>query len=214
MNKKHYLILGLIIILISGFLIFQKEPPTITYANIAQASLIDYPEQYNFRQTINDCGPFNVAAVVRTLSQQEVSSATFAEEIGWRLPNKYTLPWGMEAQLKDHGIEIEIPNIKKLSDEEKLDYLKEQLSLKHPITLLGQQENYEHYITLLGFDSKKDEFYAYDPLGKKGEEGFVLDENEALPGNRTLKSSELLEFWRGGGMYGVYEWYGIVSKKG
>jgi len=26
-----------------------------------------------------------------------------------------------------------------------------------------------------------------------------------------MKSQELLDFWRGGGMYGLWRWYGLVA---
>ena len=117
----------------------------------------------------------------------------------------------MEKLLNEKGILIDIPNVKGLPDCEKLDYLRFELSQKHPVILLGQQKNYEHYITLLGFDKKKDEFYIYDSLFEKKEEGSTEDDNGELPGNRTFSSDELLSFWQGGGMYGLYNWYAIVT---
>lgn len=199
------------LVLFGLFLHFNKPIAEIDQSKLMASALIPYSSEYNFRQTINDCGPFNVAAMVRALTGEAVDSAEFAETIGWRLPNKYTLPWGMEKQLKENEVIVLIPNVKDLLDSEKLNYLRSELSQKHPIIVLGQQENYEHYITLLGFDKAADEFYVYDSLFEKKEEGFTKDENGELPGNRTLSSELLLKFWRGGGMYGVYEWYAIVG---
>lgn len=187
--------------------------PTIDKNQIKPISLIDYPAKFNYRQTINDCGPFSTAAVVRALKKTEVDSAIFAKEIEWRLPNKYTLPWGIEKQLEENGVVVEKPNFESLSDKNKILYLQQQLSLLKPIIILGERNNFEHYITIFGFDSSKDEFYIYDSLYDKNLETdgeITKDDNAQLPGNRTFSSEELLNFWRNGGMYGVYEWYAIV----
>lgn len=187
--------------------------PVIDESQIKPMALIEYPAEYNYRQTINDCGPFNTAAIVRALKKTEVSSKSFAEKIQWRLPNKYTLPWGLETQLKRNGIVIETPDLETLSNEDKILFLQEQISLGKPIIILGGRDYYQHYISIFGFDSSKSEFYIYDSLLDKNldMEGFTIDKNGNLPGNRTLFSVDILGFWSKGGMYGLYEWYAIVA---
>lgn len=209
--KKLIILVALIILVIGIYLWVTNKAPNIDSSKISTTAVIDYPAEFNYRQTINDCGPFNVAAVVRALKKEKVNSAEFAKNIGWRLPNKYTLPWGMENQLKDNDISVEIPNIKALSDEEKIIFLHERLSAGKPIIILGERDGYEHYITLLGFDSKKDVFYVYDSYFDKKEKDITVDKNDNMPGNRNLTSKKLLDFWRGSGMYGVYNWYVIVA---
>lgn len=198
---------GIVVFLYSGI------PPSIDKNQIETLSLIDYPSEFNYRQTANDCGPYNTAAVVRALKKTEVGSQTFAEEIGWRLPNEYTLPWGLEEQLEENGVTIEKPNLRFLSDEKKILFLQQRLSQERPVIVLGERDGFEHYITLFGFDSSKDEFYVYDSLNDKDPiiDGLTKDDNANLPGNRTLTSKDLLDFWRGGGMYGLYKWYAIVA---
>lgn len=213
-NKK--IIFPIITALIVGIYLWMNRAPKIYEEKILPEALIPYPSEFNYRQTINDCGPFNVAAVVRSLKEERVQSSDFAESIRWRLPNKYTLPWGLEKQLKDHGLKVETPNVSGLKDEDKILFLQEQLSGDKPVIILGERDeyvgyNYEHYITLFGFNSDKDEFYAYDPFFEKSSEGMTIDSNEDLPGNRTYSSEELLNFWREGGMYGLYKWYSIVA---
>ncbi len=195
-------------IIIGGIILFSfsNQPPIIDKNQIKTVSLIDYPSKFNYQQTRNDCGPFNTAAVVRALKKEEIDSQLFAEEIEWRLPNKYTLPWGLEKQLKENSIAIEVPDLKSLSDEEKMLFLQQQLSQAKPVIILGEINNAEHYMTIFGFDSSKDEFYVYDSL-----ENSEVDANGNLPGNKVLSSKELLDFWRDGGMFGIYKWYAIVS---
>lgn len=188
-------------------------PPSIDRNQIKSSYLIDYPTEFNYKQTLNDCGPFNVAAVVRALKNKEVDSGKFSKEIKWRLPNKYTLPIGLKKQLKQNDIIVKAPNLKRLSDRDKIYFLQEQLSQGKPVIILGEKENYQHYITLLGFDASKDEFYVYDSAYQEDERirSLTRDDNAALPGNQTITSDKLLDFWGGGGMYGVHNWYAIVA---
>ena len=174
---------------------------------------INYPSKYNFKQTSTYCGPFSTAAVVRILTLNNVNSFDFAERISWKISDKGTLPFGLQKQLKKHGIKIEIPNLKKYSDKEKVLFLQERLSQGKPIIILGEKNNYQHYLTLLGFDKLKDDFFVYDSWCPEGETGLVVDENNELPGNINLSSKKLLDFWRKGGMHGFYKWYAIVSSK-
>lgn len=209
--RKLVWVLVAIVAAISITIVAQqsKTPPKVQTSETFTSAQIFYPSEYNFRQSINDCGPFNVAAVIRALTKENVSSKNFAENIKWRLPNKYTIPIGLEEQLTENGITIEVPNLKPLSQKEKLQYLKETLIAQKPIILLGEQEGYQHYLTLFGF--KNDDFYIYDSLHEKGQAGLTKDENGDLPGNRNLSSEELIKFWEKGGMYGLYEWYAIVA---
>jgi len=185
-------------------------PPEFDEDKILSSHFIEYPTEHNYRQTGNDCGPFNVAAVTRALTGTDVDSSVFADEMTWRLPNDYTLPRGMENLLQDKGLSIETPQLSSLTDRQRIDFLHERLSSGNPVIILGERDDYEHYITLFGFDRSAGEFYAYDSLYTRGAEGFTSDDNADLPGNRTYTDTELLDFWRGSGMYGLYKWYAIV----
>lgn len=179
----------------------------------ASAVYIPYPAEFNYRQTINDCAPFAAAAAVRAVTGQNVSSTEFAQEISWRLPNKYTLPPGLEALLRQKGFHVDILNIGSASDEEKIISLQYEISSMNPIILLGERDGYQHYITLLGYNQEKKEFYVYDSFYDKDVPGMTIDSNGDLPGNRIYSHDELLTFWRGGGMYGLYEWYAIAVSR-
>ncbi|MDD3861366.1 MAG: hypothetical protein PHP74_00510 [Candidatus Gracilibacteria bacterium] len=214
MNKKYKIGVVIVAIFIAlCLLFFVNKPPTIGMSNIKEIALIDYSSDINFRQTVNDCGPYNVATVVRALKKEKIDSSKFAKEIKWRLPNKYTLPLGLERQLKENGINIEIPQVKRLSDRDKIAFLHEQLSLGNPIVILGGIDHYQHYMTIFGFNSNKDEFYIYDSLQEENPDNLSLtiDENDELPGNKSMSSKDLMDFWRKGGMYGIYKWYAIVA---
>ncbi|MBU1992509.1 hypothetical protein KKG51_02300, partial [Patescibacteria group bacterium] len=190
--KTKIKIVIIILALLAGLILISHKspPPVIDESKIRNTYFINYPEEFNYRQTINDCGPFNTAAVVRALKDEKVDSFKFAEKIEWRLSNKYTLPWGLEKQLKENGIVIETPNLQAFSEKEKILFLQEQLSLNKPMIILGGRDSYQHYMTIFGFDSTKNEFYVYDSLQEKNknDESLTLDKNQELPGNTTLNS--------------------------
>lgn len=202
----------LVLALVGLFLLRPRtDIPEMNRSMIEDEHTTYYPPEFHFLQTENDCGPFNVAAITRTLSNKEVSSADFAESIGWRLPNNYTMPWGLEGQLEDNGIPVEVPNLAVFTDEERLDFLQERMSQGKLIIILGEKDDIQHYLSIFGFNCKRDEFYVYDSLIEEGAPGFTIDKNGSQTGNRTLNSKELLEFWKRGGMYGKFIWYAIVA---
>ncbi len=83
LKPKKLTILGILIILAIGmYLWVPNKAPKVDSSKISTTAVIEYPAEHNYRQTINDCGPFNVAAVVRALMKKKVSSAEFAEDIG------------------------------------------------------------------------------------------------------------------------------------
>ncbi|PIQ78169.1 hypothetical protein COV82_01580 [Candidatus Peregrinibacteria bacterium CG11_big_fil_rev_8_21_14_0_20_46_8] len=212
-RTKKFIIFILSILLLLIFFRTANSAKINTAEAIATHAEIKYPSEYNYRQTPNDCGPFNVAAVVRALKKEDADSKYFAQEIGWRLPNNYTLPWGLEKQLKKNGISIKTPNLKNLSDQEKIHFLRKELSQGNSAILLIQKDEFLHYLTILGFDSAANEFYAYDSLHEKNtaNPSLTRDDNAELTGNVTINSEEILTLWGGGGVLIFYRWYAIFA---
>jgi hypothetical protein len=209
-----FLIVAIVIIPIGIFVSTGGKPPFVSDKKILEKSSIDYPSEHNYYQSGIDCGPYSVAAVVRTLTGKEVNSAKLAESIGFRLPkNKFVLPMGLEKQLKDNGLEIEVPNIRPMSDNDKLLFLQERISTGQPVIILVKKDGYRNYLTVFGFNGIKDEFYVYDSTVtvKKSDPNLTVDKNGPLPGNLTMTNNELLASWEGGGMYGIYKWYAISA---
>ena len=213
-KKKIWVsLIGTLLLLVALLFLNSRVKPQMDAAIIKESAFINYPAEYNYRQSVNDCGPFNVAAVIRALIGKNVDSAALAHKIGWRLANGYTLPWGLESQIRSHGINIAKPHVGVLSDDEKITLVRGYLSMGRPIVILGERDNYEHYVTILGFASDMDQYFIYDSIQAPSHENpeLTTDDNDFLPGNKIMKSRELLDFWRGGGMYGFWEWYGLVA---
>lgn len=181
--------------------------------NISDFHYIDYPSEYNYKQISTYCGPFSTASVVRALTGKQVDSFEYSENIGWRIFEKGTHPFGLSRQLEEQGVDVEIAKLNKLSDNERLLFLQERLSQGKPVIILGEKNSYQHYVTLFGFNKEKQEYYIYDSWCPEASKGLVVDENGSLPGNLTLNSKELLSFWRKGGIFTFYEWYALVASQ-
>lgn len=187
-----------------------KTPTTKTPARAALA----YPAEYNFRQSINDCGPYAAAAAIRIVSGAPIDSQQLVKELPIRIPNGGTLPRSLEVALKNHGLVARAESFadSTLTDDERLRELARHLSQGNPAILLGEKTGVQHYITLVGYEKKNSTIYfdVYDSWHTKGVDGLTTDDNGAAPGNRTLRADELLKFWRSGGMFGLYEYYALV----
>ena len=150
--------------------------------------------------------------MAHVLTQSEVDIEEFVQNMEWRLPNKITLPWGLEKLLLNHGIRSETPLLILFSKKERIKYLKVQLSAGKPVILLGLKHGMGHYITLLGY--KADEFYIYDSWHTKNplkSGSYTYDDNGILPGNLNLSEEELIDFWQGSEKFLFFAWYALVA---
>lgn len=184
---------------------------SLTASDLPEQAMIPYSSSLNFRQGYNDCGPFSAKAMINAVRGQNIPVKELKSKMKWRLKNNYSLPPGLEGLLKKYSIKIKTIKLGRLSDEQKIVELKRELCAGKPIILLIGVGKYQHYITLLGYDQKG--FIIYDSLLKASPQNkiYTVDLNGALPGNNRLGYKELLNSWSMGGMYGFYEYYGIVG---
>lgn len=204
----------LVIIAVATGEIMRKEP-SLAGDTTGDRILLNYPMEFNFKQSKNSCGPYSVAAALRVLGDTDVSSEEIANTISWRYPNGPTLPWGVASALHEYGVTAASYDLESFSDEEKLTFLYEQVNAGSPVILLGafsRDPRTQHYMTVVGYDKAR-EFYVYDSAYMKNEENekMTLDANGNPPGNRTLTIKELFEFWSKGGMFDVYNFHAIVA---
>jgi hypothetical protein len=179
---------------------------------IQPSASLPFASRYNLLQTYNDCGPYSCAIVVHVLTQTDVDINEFVRNMEWRLPNKISLPWGLEKLLLHYGVKAEIPLLIFFSRKERIKYLKAQLSSGKPIILLGLKNGMGHYLTLLGYED--DEFYVYDSWHTKNPlkpGSYTYDDNGILPGNLTLSEEKLLSFWEGSEKFLFFAWYALVA---
>lgn len=194
-----------LLLLFCSLTLFANELP--------ERAIIPFHSSLNFRQGYNDCGPFSAKAMINAVRGKNIPLKELKSKLKWRLKNNYTLPPGMEGLLKKYKIKIKTIKLGRLSDQQRIVELKRHLNGGKPIILLIGIGRYQHYITLLGYDKKG--FIIYDSLLKASPQNriYTVDLNGSLPGNNRLGYKELLASWSKGGMYGFYEYYGIVGSK-
>lgn len=174
----------------------------------AEAQL-PYLPAWNYRQSINACGPYSAAAVIRLAKGQNVSSEAIAEATSWRIRG-YTLPFGVASVLRDAGLEVSQYRVR-LTDAEKVAWLKARLSQGSPVILLVRKDGLLHYVTLVGYNETS--FEVYDSLLPRAENGLTTDENGEAPGNSTWSNEDSLIRWNAGELFGLYQNYAIVSRE-
>ena len=150
------------------------------------------------RQGLNQCGPFAAMAVINILNDKIYKIDEFNSTVKFRFKNGMTLPFGITDRLHDEGIDAKIRMLQYMSANNRIKYLKNQISKNKPIIMLNStKEGIDHYFTVLGYEN--DSFYIYDSLQ-------VLDPNQdgrntidangdQKAGNLTLSKNELLERW-------------------
>jgi hypothetical protein len=180
----------------------EEAPQEPTYA-------IPYETAWNYRQSVNACGPYSVAAVMRALGDSAVTSEDLATTL-WRPYRGYTLPTTMVSALQERGFTVD-QRLVPMSDAEKVRWLRSKLEQGSPVIILIRQGGVLHYVTLLGYAEQA--FYVYDSLQSRGEGDLTVDANGDLSGNVTWTDEELLAQWNAGGLFGLYRSYAMVVEK-
>jgi hypothetical protein len=174
--------------------------------------------KFNFRQSLNNCASFATAAAFNVFEDNKKDPQKIADEIGFRLKDRFTLPLGIENYFRDNNYNVEQNNLINQNEIEKINYLKSNLSQNKVGIIIIKLPNtswyYLHYITILGYDNE--DFYIYDSLATKDKNNpqFTLDLNGDLPGNKSMKSDELIKMWDDGNILNYPKNYNIfVSPK-
>ena len=206
-------ILVFIVVISTLFLIFfaRPTPSLVDGSEFTGIMELEYPTNFNYRQNVNECGPYAVGAVARVILNEDIDSQEMVDRLPWKLPRGYTHPWALEKLLKSMGIATMSYSTKKLSASEKQRFLMQELRNGLPIILLVKMYGYQHYVVLLGFNGNTNEFYIYDPVYTRGEDGYTIDDNDDKPGNTTIYWNDLYARWDEGGVFGLFDWYALVA---
>jgi hypothetical protein len=170
----------------------------------------------HFRQSLNNCGSYSVAGVLNVFDDKLVEPEDIASSISFKIKDRLTFPLGLEWMLKDKNMEIENHNVIGLDNQNKIDFLKSQLSSGKAGILLVKLPNsdwyYLHYITILGYSET--EFYIYDSLAPRSpnDSKYTKDLNGDNPGNKSIEALELIKIWDAGNILNYPKNYNLFVK--
>ncbi len=213
-SKLFVIIIALILCLICFPVIvspFQK-PKIITFPNTYSLA---FDPLNHFRQTLNNCGSYSVAGVLNVFDKNLVDPEAIASSISFKIQDRLTFPIGLENYLKNKNIYVETPNVISLSENEKIDYLKSELSSgKAGIILVKIPQSdwyYLHYITVLGYD--ENHFFVYDSLvPRDGNSQYTIDLNGKITGNKSIEAKELIKMWDAGNILNYSKNYNLFAE--
>ncbi len=215
--KKRQIILKTILIFLAAFVIFLLCFGRAIPSYISKGNNV-YPDSYYlqmnkeifYRQTLNNCGPYSVMAVMNILRDEEEDPEVLASQMKWRIYKNFTFPQGVVNQLHENGIKTKEYVLKGKSEKEKINWIKETVSQKKPIICLIKVHQVLHYVTVLGYDENG--FMLYDSMQEKepdNQRKTIIDK-ECREGNRYYTYDEFLQLWNGGGYKLFFRNWAIV----
>lgn len=217
-TKNHILIISLLLLLLCVMIIltFGRAFPSHLEKQTELEEKVFSLKMSNdifYRQTINNCGPYSVMAVINILTGEKKDPEVLAAETKFRIIKNLTLPQGVEKLLYDNGIKSRSFILKNKSDKEKIAFLKNQIHEQKPVILLIKVHHVLHYVTVIGFDENG--FMLYDSMQEKDAENprKTIVEKPEYTGNRYHTNQELMGLWNDGGYKIFFRNFAIVCSK-
>ncbi len=163
-----------------------------------------------YRQTLNNCGPYSVMAVINILRNEEKDPEILSKQMKWRIYKNLTFPQGVINQLHKNEIKTKEYVLKGKSEQDKINWIKETVSQKKPIICLIKIHHVLHYVTILGYDENG--FMLYDSMQEKNSENQrkTITDNNCIEGNRYYTYDEFLQLWNDGGYKLFFRNWAIV----
>ena len=215
--KIRKIILKTILIFLAAFVIFLLCFGRVLPSCISKGNNV-YPDSYYlqmnkeifYRQTLNNCGPYSVMAVMNILRDEEEDSELLASQMKCRIYKNLTFPQGVVNQLHENGIKTKEYVLKGKSEKEKINWIKETVAQKKPIICLIKVHHVLHYVTVLGYDENG--FMLYDSMQEKDPDNQrkTIIDKECSEGNRYYTYDEFLQLWNGGGYKLFFRNWAIV----
>ena len=202
-------------LLILFLLLFGRSFPSIIFENTNikySVNSIEIAKDIYYRQTMNNCAPYSVMAVINALKYEKIDPEILSKEITWRIYKNLTFPQGIIDLLHIYGIETNEYNLFCLSYQEKINWLKSTIDKGTPIILLVEVKHIKHYFTVLGYDEHG--FMIYDSLQEKSKENprKTIIDNVSYSGNRYYNNEQLIKLWNDGGYKIFFRNWAIVCK--
>ena len=215
--KKRKIVLNSILIFLAVFVIFLLCFGRVIPSFVPKGNNLFYDSYYLkmdknlfYRQTLNNCGPYSVMAILNILRDEEKDPEILSKQMKWRIYKNLTFPQGVVNQLHENGIKTKEYVLKTKSNEDKINWIKETVFQKKPIICLIKIHHVLHYVTILGYDENG--FMLYDSMQEKNSENqrkTVIDK-ECKEGNRYYTYDEFMQLWNDGGYKLFFKNWAIV----
>ena len=163
-----------------------------------------------YRQTLNNCGPYSVMAVINVLKKERISPELLAREMTWRIHKNLTFPIGLMKLLRKYGIKTKEYILNNKSTDEKINWIKGKLEQGFPIIILIKINHIQHYLTILEYDEHG--VMLYDSLQEKNSEDTrkTIIDKQCRVGNRYYPYEKLITLWDNGGYKIFFKNWAIV----
>jgi len=212
-SKAAFLVLSILFLCILGLLLFGRTFPSLGIkfkTNTITTNSLKIDRNIFYRQTLNNCGPYSVMAVINILKQETIDPEILAQEINWRIYKNLTFPLGIGDLLKKYNIETKEYVLWSYNEDEKISWLKNMIDEGKPIILLIEINHIKHYFTVLGYDEKG--FMIYDSLQNKriDNQRMTIIDKEDYVGNRYYNSEYLIRLWNDGGFKIFFQNWALV----
>lgn len=181
--------------------LFLKAPSKNKKSDWDDVFLVDKlpPEWFLLRtRKVWGCAQYSLKAVIEW--KKNIKNPIQRYSADWRSRTTYLMvPWWIKRVLKKYKLKYEVLNAKKLSDDEKLNLLRNNLR-KGPIILLianwqtrkkrfswWKALTHWHYVTLWWYDDKNQFFYVYDSNTKRKTQQHLMKWTLKIPYKYILK---------------------------
>ena len=212
--RNILLTLAVVALAVGLFLIcFGRAIPScmkIDTVSDSKAVTLNMDSALYYRQTLNNCGPYSVMAVVNILTEQKLDPEILAKEMRWRIIKNLTFPQGVVDLLRSYSVESKEFVLKNRTDDEKAVFLRNRIDEGCPVILLIKVHHIQHYVTVLGYDENG--FMLYDSMQEKNPQNFRMTVTDARcsVGNRYYTERELLDLWDAGGFKAFFKNWAVV----
>ena len=198
------------ILFLLGFLRFFPSVGLKISNNDKAINYLNISKDIYYEQTLNNCGPYSVMAVINILKGDEKDPEMLAKEMKWRTVTTVTFPQGIIDLLHKYDIGTEEYSLKFYSTENKVAWLKEQIDNGKPIILFVKLKYSQHYFTIVGYDESG--FMIYDSSQERQDEKSKKTkvDREEYAGNRYYTNNELMEIWNKGGYVLFFKNWAVV----
>ena len=120
-------LLAVFLFFTGALFVFGRAFPSVIHGKAektAEHYALPFDNSLCYRQTLNNCGPYSVTAVLNVVKGEKLSPELLAKEMPWRIRKNLTFPRGLVKLLRAHNVKTKEYVLKAKSTQEKIDWIK------------------------------------------------------------------------------------------